>query len=153
MIQTVLDLKLGIKEIISINDDQKAIEGFKLMAKLKISAVAVVSHVDGKLLTSLSAKDIRVLEAKVMFTNLFKPCIEFVAASRSVKTASKAKQSSVLSTDESLICCKPTSTLKEVISKLAIMKIHRIFVVDTDKKPLGVISLGDILALFVEQLD
>lgn len=41
--------------------------------------------------------------------------------------------------------CGAESTLKDVLNKLAICKVHRLFVIDKEKKPTGVISLGDVL--------
>jgi CBS domain-containing protein len=57
--KTVSELNLGIKPVVSITPDAPAIEALKLMAKYKVSAVAVVDA-DGTLFTNISAKDLRV---------------------------------------------------------------------------------------------
>jgi len=38
-----------------------------------------------------------------------------------------------------------TNTLGDVITKLAENKIHRVYVIDEERHPLGVISLRDVL--------
>lgn len=57
--KTVEDLSLGLKNVISVLDSEKAIEAFKLMSKNRITAVAIIDK-DGKLKTTISAKDLRV---------------------------------------------------------------------------------------------
>lgn len=59
--KTVDELNLGLKDVISINENEKAIEAFKLMSKHRITAVAVVDD-NGVLKTAVSAKDLRVCE-------------------------------------------------------------------------------------------
>lgn len=56
---TLKELELDKKDVLSIKSTDKAIEAFKLMAKHKISAVAVVDE-NGQLLSSITAKDLRV---------------------------------------------------------------------------------------------
>lgn len=41
--------------------------------------------------------------------------------------------------------CKESHTLEQVINLLADHSIHRVFVVDDAKKPIGVITLKDVL--------
>jgi predicted transcriptional regulator len=36
-------------------------------------------------------------------------------------------------------------SLEDVINKLHIWKLHRIFIIDKDKKPIGVVGLKEIL--------
>ena len=45
-----------------------------------------------------------------------------------------------------VVVCDPKAALKDVIRRLAHSHVHRIFVVDTEKRPLGVISLTDIIS-------
>jgi CBS domain-containing protein len=41
--------------------------------------------------------------------------------------------------------CKKTHSLEHAINLLADHSIHRVFVVDDEKKPIGVITLKDVL--------
>lgn len=47
------------------------------------------------------------------------------------------------------ITCSALVTVGEVLSKLATSRIHRVYVVDPQNKPVRVITLSDVLALMV----
>jgi len=130
---TLRDLKIGVKNVFSITQDDQALKAFQMMAEHKVSAVPVVDAT-GKLVTVISAKDIRGLQAKVIFTNLYKPAKDFAASSR-IQSLSNMPE----------IHCTLDTILLDVIVKLAALKIHRLFVVDEAMKPIGVITLGDVL--------
>lgn len=131
--KTIKELNLGTKNVISIREDEKALEAFKKMTNHRINGVAVVDH-HGKLVTSISAKDIRVLEKKLLFITLYKSAKDFAKHAHSV---------SVIEVTES-------TKLRDLISKLSKQKRHRAFVVDDEKKPIAVISLGDVLGVLIE---
>jgi len=42
--------------------------------------------------------------------------------------------------------------LEEVLVKLSFLKIHRIFIVDDKRMPIGVISLSDVLKTVLDYL-
>ena len=46
-----------------------------------------------------------------------------------------------------LVCVKPSSTLEEVLGKMTVARVHRVFVVDDDSMPLAVVSVTDIMKL------
>lgn len=121
------------KELISIKSSDQAIDAFKLMDKKRVNAVAVLNS-DGTLYSVISAKDIKVLEQKgekVLFNRLYLSGQEFC------DLAHKDSGSTIVGG-------KPLQTLADVITKLSALKKHRLFVLGDDKKPLGVISLGDV---------
>jgi len=132
--KTVAEVFPNRAQVVSIKGEEHAIEAFKLMAHYRITSVAVVDQA-GALLSNLSAKDIKVIEPDAIFTKLYKSCTEFVAATRLHE----------YNTHYPMIYCKLDSTLEEVIQRLAFMRIHRIYVIDENRKPINVISLGDIL--------
>ena len=45
-------------------------------------------------------------------------------------------------------CCKLEDKLEDVLELMSTGAVHRIWVVDDDRKPIGCVSLVDILALF-----
>jgi len=124
--------------VVSVKGDQPAIDAFKLMAHHRISSVAVVDKNEA-LLSNLSAKDIKVIEPDAIFTKLYKSCTEFIAATRAHE----------LNAHYPMIYCKLDSTVEEVVQRLAFMRIHRIYVIDENRKPVNVISLGDILSVLL----
>ena len=44
------------------------------------------------------------------------------------------------------VVARPDDTLAHVIGRLAACKVHRVYVVDDRRRPVGVVSLKDILA-------
>jgi len=128
---TVEKLNLGTQVVISMSAKAKAIHAFFLMLYNKVPAVAIVSG-NGELVGNLSASDLRGLDQNT-FPQLLMPVMEFV---KSVKR------------HRGLITCKKDSTLESVLSKLANNKVHRLWMVNDQNSPIGVVTLTDIMKLF-----
>jgi CBS-domain-containing membrane protein len=47
------------------------------------------------------------------------------------------------------ITCKADATLADVLSRLASSRIHRIYIVNENSKPIRVVTLSDLLAAMV----
>jgi 5'-AMP-activated protein kinase regulatory gamma subunit len=141
--KTVDELNLGLKDVISIKENEKAIEAFKLMSKHRITAVAVVDD-NGVLKTAVSAKDLRIISAqrKMFFARLYDTTRNFAAeAHKGIKD---------IDTSQPTLSCTKKSTLGQVVSTLATYRRHRVFIIDNEGKPIGVISLGDVLATLLK---
>jgi len=48
------------------------------------------------------------------------------------------------------ICVLLSATFEEVVAKFDLARVHRIYVIDDDQVPIGVISLFDILQTMLE---
>jgi CBS-domain-containing membrane protein len=53
--------------------------------------------------------------------------------------------------EPSAITCKPSDTIETVLRQLCANYVHRVYVVDEQKHPVGVVSLRDIIACFVKE--
>lgn len=133
---TVEKLGLGTREVISMSARAKAIHAFFLMLYNRVPAVAIVSG-NGELVGNLSASDLRGLDQS-SFPELLKPVMEFV---KSVKR------------HRGLVTCKKGSTIESVLSKLANNKVHRLWMVDDQNCPIGVVTLTDVMKLFSNRED
>jgi len=137
--QTLRELNLGFKTVISIQDSQLAWDAFKLMIDQKVSAVAVVDD-KGVVIGSLSNSDIKLLGYRVDY---------FEMLGRSVSNYLKALRlydvSRTIPPNRDPVVCKETNTLHELINTVCYYRIHRIYIVDDERKPIGVVSLLDIL--------
>ena len=51
------------------------------------------------------------------------------------------------------VTCRSSATLEQVVAMLAATKLHRIFVVDADERPVNVVSLRDVIASVVSVPD
>ena len=106
-----------------------------------ISAVAVVG-VDGRLLGCVSNRDARVIAtARHSVSVLHGP----------VRSLLRLAHDSSTNIMHPSIHAKATDTLATVMSRLATSRIHRVFVVDDDNKPVGVVSLSDVLNTLVKE--
>lgn len=124
--------KLGISghTVFTIEESKAAIEGFRLISKKHVNAIAVVNK-EGKLVNTLSASDLRGLNAKNLESTLAS-CTQFL------KDKTKGAQ----------ITTNPEEALLHAVSKLAVNKVHRLWVVDAQGKPTGVVTLTDIIHAF-----
>jgi CBS domain-containing protein len=123
-------VKLGQKDVVSVSADTRAIDAFETIHNKKVTGVAVVDS-NGKLVDNISASDLKLIGADIeMLSRVFMTVSEFL------KLDGK---------ERSLIFVNKSSTVGEVLEKLVSTKTHRVYVVDDNNKPTGVISLGDIL--------
>ena len=49
--------------------------------------------------------------------------------------------------DELVVSCTPTDTITQVLEKMDLKAVHRVWIVDEAGRPTGVISLADVLAV------
>jgi len=134
--QTLGELNLGTKPVISVKQESPAIDTFRLMDKKKISGVAVVDN-HGRFVGNTSASDLKLFMRTLSLDILARPTTEFLKIIRQESIEIKSPTISV-STHDSLVVA---------IGKLASTKIHKLFVADDQDgyKPLAVVSLTDIL--------
>jgi CBS domain-containing protein len=104
-----------------------------------ISALALVD-VDGKLVANFSASDLRGL-TRAVFSWFDKPTIDFL------KHFGRGPKPPIVQS--------PDTTLKDCAKELARLskeeRIHRLYLVDNDNRPVGVVSLSDIMPLLIPQ--
>lgn len=69
MSKTVQELGLGLKEVLTIREDQNAFEAFRLIHAKKVLGIAVVDN-NGVLTGNISASDLRVCVISTNFINV-----------------------------------------------------------------------------------
>uniref|UniRef100_A0A6B2L9P8 CBS domain-containing protein n=1 Tax=Arcella intermedia TaxID=1963864 RepID=A0A6B2L9P8_9EUKA len=121
---------------ISMSVNALAIHAFWLINFHHVHGVAIVEP-SGKLIANLSASDIKGLSSgSLPFSSLLLPLKEFMVKSK-------------LSTP---ITATLDNTFFEIVQKLAVNRIHRLWLVDYHGKPTGVITLTAIMQ-FIKDLD
>jgi len=129
---TIQHLKLVKEWVIFVQSKERALKAFIKMDEHDLSAVAIVDLQD-HLVGNLSASDLRGIQSKDFVRLLSLPVLDFVA---------QQKQNN---NDKShLGLCKGTDTYSDVIKMLVDQKVHRLWVVDGQLKPIGVVSLTDM---------
>jgi len=126
-----------LHEVFSVTVHQKAIDAFHLMVEKGVTGVAIVDD-SGKLKGNLSVRDLKAMSPDGrLFWRLFQTTSSYL---------DKVKKEAVEgSRPKRIQCCKSGKTLEDVINILADHNIHRVFIVDDQKKPIGIVTLKDIL--------
>jgi len=132
--KTLSDLGLGKKEVVTVYSDTSALDSFRLMIEKRISGVAIIDREEGTLFSNLSAGDIKLIAGETLFTKLFKSVKEFVQDIRSTTNEAQCP----------IVCVHPDAKMKDVMNRLVSTRMHRLYVVDENQRPLGVVSLGDV---------
>mmetsp|Transcript_17417 Transcript_17417/g.28369 ORF Transcript_17417/g.28369 Transcript_17417/m.28369 type:complete len:379 (-) Transcript_17417:108-1244(-) len=128
--------EIGTKEVVSVHKDAVAAEVFKVMSDKNLSGIAVVDSI-GTFLCSTQASDLKLYLLKQDLSLLRKPIRQFLAEVRQQELDDLLPNVSV----------KPSNSLAHVVAKLAVVKMHRVFVANPKEglRPLGVISISDLL--------
>jgi len=123
--------------VISIEADKTALDAYRLMVSNKVSGVAVVDK-EGKLFGSISASDLKGSLESNLFHDLYLPIALYLE---------KGTPEFQRNLSQSPVSCTLETNIYELLHKLASNHIHRLFVVDSDRKPIGVYSLCDIISM------
>ncbi|KAL8457679.1 hypothetical protein ACS0TY_035520 [Phlomoides rotata] len=135
--------------IVKVYEDDPVLQAFKLMRQNGVGGVPVVASDGSKAVGNISIRDIQFL---LMTPEIYKhyrsiTTKHFLTAVRSY-VEEHHNESPFLS---GMVTCQRNDTLKQVITKLDSMKIHRIYVVDETGNLEGVITLRDIISKLVHE--
>jgi CBS-domain-containing membrane protein len=125
--KTLKELGLQSGPVLSMPESASLVKGFSNIMETKFSGLAVIDA-QGKLVNNLSAADLAGI-TRDTFWKLEKP----------VKSLFEEKQKLAP------LCCKPEATFGEVIKMLADCRVHRVYVVDEQRRPVNVITLTSIM--------
>jgi 5'-AMP-activated protein kinase, regulatory gamma subunit len=133
--ELINDQKEGV---FSLKESQPAIEGVALMEKNHVSGLAVVDE-DGCIIANFSTHDFSKMMASsgaIAPPELFLPMHVFLL------------QQAQLVPSRAPVTCRKTDSLVSVVTKLALYRVHRVWVVDEENKPIGVITPFEVLRQF-----
>jgi CBS domain-containing protein len=130
---TIQDSGASTHDIFVVPTSKMAIDCFRYIASRRISAVAVINE-EGILVDNLSAHDIRLIIDDPQDT--IQLPIGIFLGKRQVS---------------GFVNCKPDQTMKHACNLMMESKSHRIWLVDDNGVPVGVLSLSDIVR-FIKDL-
>jgi CBS domain-containing protein len=142
--KTLRELALGCQGVISVQHNSHVRAAFELMKEKKISSVGILDG-EGKLVGSLSISDIKLLGYDARFWELLTDSVESYLAGLRLRDASRT-----IPDEKDPIRCTPETTLASCVKMMTFYDIHRLFVVDNNQKPLGVVSLEDALPILLQ---
>jgi CBS domain-containing protein len=122
-----------IKHVHTVHSNTPAIQGFQLMRLKQVNALAVVNGL-GHVISTLSDADLRGLTHSQL-SNLFLSIEEYLSWAHKGEVRKP-------------VVCQATDKLKTVVDLLVNEKVHRVWVVDAEMKPIGVVSMTDIALYF-----
>jgi len=128
------------KDIISAQDSASAKNVFELLDSHRLSGIAVVDEETGKLVGNTSARDIKL--SVLGRSNMDQDIISYLASVRQSTFSKKERYPSAHVSED--------STVGHALRMLAKTGYHRVFVVDKDVRPIGVVSVADIIKFVVE---
>jgi CBS domain-containing protein len=139
---TLEQLHLGMKKVFSVNCEDRTLDALQMMQQHDISGIAVLDE-QGKIMGNVSVSDVKVLvDADAAGAQLASgPVAQFVSHVRQLELATRYPSISV----------RATATLRQTLSKLVATGIHRIYVVDDQQRPVGVVSLTDVLKVLTKE--
>jgi len=130
----VMDLNLsGMDNVYTISDKVPTITAFAYMIEKGVRGLAVV-NADGKFVDAISSFDVKGLVYGDFFSDLRQPVLHYLSKARILLGKNLAP-----------VVCSTSDTLAVALQKMALEGVSRIFVVDSDRNPIQVISLRDIL--------
>lgn len=138
----VLKLTVGErprKEVVSIEGTAMVAEALLLMSSKGVSSLAIVDA-SGKLYSTFTLKDLRVVTNARSFLKLFKTVDEYILDVRR-RTANAIFPA---------IHCYTKDTLERVLLRMAAARIHRMFVLNDQHELVDVISLRDMVTEFIK---
>ncbi len=129
------------KDVVSIIDTADASEAFTLLDNKRLSGIAVIDE-DGQIVGNTSARDIKLAAIDEGRTAMDTDILSYLAKVRQAVPQKKERYPSCHVHED--------ATMAHVIDLLAKTGYHRVFVVDEDIRPIGVISVTDITSFALE---
>jgi len=147
--KTIQELGIAEKDLLTVNKDTKVISVLAKMAqapKRPISAVPIVND-NGDLIATFSSTNLLSLN-RTNFHSLSLPVIEFMYF---IKKENEAKQLHTQYCSKYLnpITCTLDSTFQSVVMIMSTNQVHRVWVVNNEKKLIGVVASSDLFKVFV----
>lgn len=142
--ETLVDSGLYYKkDVVTIKETAPAWEAFGILDAKSLSGIAVVDEDTGALVANTSARDIRLAASVGGSICMTMDVMSYLAELR-MTTPSIKDRHPTCSVHE-------TDTIAHVLHLLAKTGYHRLFVVDEEKKPIGVVSVADIIRFALEK--
>jgi CBS domain-containing protein len=130
-----------LKDVATIPDTASAADAFELLDAKRLSGIAVVDE-DGRLVGNTSAKDIKRAVLDAGRTSMDMDILSYLACVRQGEVEKKEKHPFCHVHDD--------ATVGHVVNLMAKTGFHRLFVVDKDMRPVGVVSFTDIITFVVK---
>eukprot|EP00049_Salpingoeca_infusionum_P012995 m.241569 g.241569 ORF g.241569 m.241569 type:complete len:367 (+) comp15327_c0_seq5:116-1216(+) len=127
--ETIHSKKLGFIDVKTVNQDAPAVRAFELMEKFKVGGIGVVNS-SGVLVGSLSDTDLRAMFEVPNF-RLYGLTVSQLLAK--------------LGHTGRVFTVPPTAQLRDAFAQLNEHRVHRLYIIDEQGKPIGVVTYKQLL--------
>ncbi|CAG8629772.1 1172_t:CDS:2 [Funneliformis mosseae] len=125
------------REIVIGRDNETALNVYRRMAERNLMGIPIINHNTKQLVGNLSVSDLRGLDYKSI-NNLVLPVLKFLAT--------LPNADAILNP----FTVKKDSSLGEALKLITESHLHRLWIVDDEKKVIDVLSLSDLIRLFTK---
>jgi len=139
------DLRVGFKKVSFVPQNITTLVALRYLQDQDIEGVGVVDKDKGTLLGNLSTDDLKLLGYGYEYWSLLALPVEEYMKQMAALASSLNLRTRFKSPDE-VAYVRPNDTFGTALRSLYNYRIHRIYIVDEQNKPIGVISLHDVLA-------
>jgi len=134
----VSELNHSKEKVITVHENDLAVDAFRKMMAENVSGLGVVNEA-GKLVENISLRDLKALQHDAhMFWRLHQTCKNFLEKVRK-ETLKEERPSHV-------VYVTPKDKFSDILNLSSVYGVHRVYVVNEEKKPIGVICLKDVLS-------
>jgi CBS domain-containing protein len=130
-----------IHQVVCIDEEKQAIEGFELLTKNHVSGIAVTDK-EGRITGSLALRDMKCVST---YYGHIRQLWRFYMPLRNFLRHLSEEYEKKHSRPHKVVYCNETDTLEMALTKLVNNNVHRIFIVNDENNPIGIVSLKDIL--------
>jgi len=144
--RTLAQLNLGFTNVVTVHENERAYNAFKLMAEQNFNGIGVVNS-KGVLVGNISATDIKLIGWNSEYWKLMGLPINSYLRELATHPENTVKSylSTIVKGEIKVLACTPLDTLSCAIKSMCYFNIHRIYIVDENCKPVGVVSTSDII--------
>jgi len=130
------------RDVVKVPDECSAADAFDLLDSKRLSGIAVVDE-DGKLIGNTSARDIKYAVMDAGRTGMDMDILSYLA---------HVRQAEIVKNDRYPSChVHEDSTVEHVVKLMAKTGYHRVFVVNEELEPIGLVSFTDIIKFMIER--
>ncbi|GAM27507.1 hypothetical protein SAMD00019534_106830, partial [Acytostelium subglobosum LB1] len=133
---------LGTSEVIGVTEESAVLDAFKIMKEKKISAVAVIIE-DGTIVGNISASDIKMIGPEGTFASRLQLTVRTFLNMIPKDPTENEHLSSVVQVQGS-------TTFEDLLEKYLLTKVHRVYMLDDNKRASRIISQGDVLKCIID---
>jgi len=117
----------GLKATLKVDSKSMVLKAITTLYENKVTALAIVND-DGTLLGNFSASDLGTLTVENFSTKIKEPVSKFIDVEK-----------------QEVIAVSESTSMGDIVKILADKKIHRVWIIDAEERPVGLVSLSDIM--------